>query len=154
MKVYGSVPRKRKTAIKKHLGYDCKCPVCLGQVPVQEKILKKLIELHSKLNPKPSDFKREAGLRSRIVDLTLELNIGHPNEKSKALTSLAAFAHLARDKDLVRKAKDMLKKFAEENKIGTSQGLEEVFAEWSEFNSNNKPDKKEIDFFLISMGYF
>ena len=43
---FGSIPRKRKTAIKADLGFDCKCPVCLGHVPLQEKTLKKLIELH------------------------------------------------------------------------------------------------------------
>ena len=43
---YGSIPRKRKTGIKKDFCFDCKCPVCLGKVPGQEKVLKKLIELH------------------------------------------------------------------------------------------------------------
>ena len=121
VKEFGSIPRKRKTALNKYLGFDCKCPVCLGQVPVQEKILKKLIELHSKLNPTGSDFKREAGLRSRIVDLTWELNIGHPREKIGALTSLVGFAHLARDKDLARKAINMLKQLVED--LGTIRFL-------------------------------
>ena len=91
---YGCVPRKRKTAIKKREGFDCKCPVCLGQVPVQEKTLKKLIDLHSKVNPTPtqtsewkasSDWKKEAGLWSRIVDLTMELYMCDPIEKIKSI---------------------------------------------------------------------
>ena len=152
-KDFGSIPRKRKVAINKYLEFDCKCPVCLGDVPVQEKILKKLIELHSKLNPTGSDFKREAGLRSRIVDLTMELNIGHTMEKTVALDSLLGFAHLARDKDLVRKAKGIAKQLTEESKLVAFQSdfeeFEKILAKWSEeFNSNNAPKKREIDFIL------
>ena len=153
VKKYGSIPRKRKTTIKKEMGFDCKCPACSGQVPSQEKTMKKLIEMHSRLNPMPSDWKREAGLWSRIFDLTMELKIGHPLEKTSALESLAGFAHLARDKDLVKKAMDMLKKVSEEYKLEIVQrSLESgeiCLAMWSrEFSSNNPPKKKEIDFIL------
>ena len=146
---YSSIRRKRKTALKKHMGFDCKCPVCLGQVPLQEKTLKKLIELHSKLNSTTSDWKREAGLWSRIVDLTMELHIGDPREKIWALEALVRFSHLARDKDLVKKAMDMMKHFAEETKIKGMQMMyenwEKVLAKWSkEFSSNNAPRKAEI----------
>ena len=58
--------------------------------------MKKLIEVHKKLNPLRSDWKREAGLWSRIVDLTMELDIGHPLE-------------VTRDKDLVKKAMNIFK---------------------------------------------
>ena len=155
VKEFGSIQRKRKIAFKKVLGFDCKCPVCLGQVPVQEKVLKKLIELASKLNPTGSDFRREAGLRSRIVDLTVELNIGHPNEKIKAVNSFVGFAHLARDKDLVKKALDIAKQFSEENKsVDIMRRLVENLAKWSgEFNSNKAPGKREIDFILSSIQY-
>ena len=63
--------------MKKTLLFECQCPVCLGNVPGQEKPMKKLFELHSKLDPSPSDWKRHAGIRARIVDLTLGLDIGH-----------------------------------------------------------------------------
>ena len=101
----------------------------------------------------PSDWKREAGLWSRIFDLTMELKIGHPLEKTSALRQLAGFAHLARDKDLVKKAMDMLKKVSEEYKLEMVQrSLESgeiCLAMWSrEFSSNNPPKKKEIDFIL------
>ena len=75
--------------------------------------MKKLIELHSKLNHTPSDWKREAGNSSRIVDLTMELYIGHPCEKMSAIVDFVGFAHLARDKDLVKKRMDMATQFAE-----------------------------------------
>jgi len=148
----GGVPRKRKAAIKKDCGFDCNCPVCLGQVPDQEKTLKKLIELHSKLNPTPSDWKREAGLCSRIVDLTMELYIGDPLEKFWASHELLRFAHLARDKDLVKKATAMAKQVVGELKLERIQreyeNLEMGLASWSkEFSSSNAPEKREIDFF-------
>jgi len=153
VKKYGSIPRKWKTAIKKDQGFDCKCPVCMGQVHLQEKTLKKLIDLHNKLNPTPSDWKREAGIRSRMVDLTLELNIGNPWEKIEAFEKLMKFAHLARDKDLVMKSMDMMRQFVEETKIEVMQMMyenwERGLAKWSkEFNSNNAPKKDEINFFM------
>ena len=121
VKKFGSIPRKRISGLKKCLGFDCKCLVCLGQVLVQEKTLKKLIELHTRLNPTASDWKREAGLRSRIVDLTMELHIGQPFEKMKALHNLVRFAHLARDKDLLKKAMDKWRQLAEETKLEVFQ---------------------------------
>jgi len=149
VKKFGSIPRKRKTAIKRNLGFDCKCPVCLGQVPGQEKTVKKLIELHSKLNPTPSDWRREAGIWSRIVDVTMELHIGDPREKVMALDALLRFAHLARDKDLRRKAMDMWRQCAEDTKLEAIQmNYEEIemdLVQWStEFSTNTGPKKKEI----------
>ena len=154
VKKLGCIPRQRKTFIKADYGFDCKCTVCLGKVPGQEKIVKKLIDLHKKLNPTPSDWKREAGLWSRIVDMTMELNIGHPHEKIMALRSLAVFSHLARDKVLVKKAMDKMREYAKEIKVEAYQlnfeDVEEGLAKWSsEFNSNKAPEKTEIDFFKI-----
>ena len=156
VKKLGCIPRKRKTVIKADFAFDCKCPVCLGQVPGQEKIVKKLIDLHKKLGPTPSDWKREAGLWSRIVDLTMELNIGDPREKTKALRSLAAFSHLARDKVLVKKAMDKWREFAKEIKVEAIQlnieAYEKDLAKWSsEFSSNKAPNKTEIDFFKMRL---
>ena len=156
LEMFGSNLRKRRPAFKKDQGFDCKCPVCLDQVPVQEKTLKKLIEQHNKLNPKPTDWKREAGVWSRIVDLTMELYIGSPNEKVWALDALARFAHLARDKVLLRKAVDKLKQFAEYTKLEDVhrfyEDRERCMAQWStEFSSNSAPKKREIDIFLSSL---
>ena len=156
VKKFGSIQKKRKTLFKKKLEFDCKCPACLGQVPSQEKTLKKLIDVHNKLNPTRSDWKREAGLLSRVVDLTLELKIGHPLEKISALDNLVGFAHLARDKDLVKKAMDMLKQFAEDYNLDAIQGCfdawEMELAKWSsEFSLKKAPLKKEIDLILSAI---
>ena len=125
----------------------------MGQVSGQEKTLKKLIDVHKKLNPLRSDWKREAGLWSRIVDLTKELNIGRQTEKIFELGSLVGFAHLARDKDLIKKGMDMLKQLMEEYKFEDVQRIfeeiEKDLALWAgEFSLNNAPRKEEIDFFL------
>jgi len=125
VKEYGSIQRKRKAEIKKRKGFDCKCPVCLGQVPCQEKILKKLIELHTKLNPTSSNWKRDAGIRDKIADLTLELYMVQPNEKLAALESLAVSAGNAGDQGLVRKALDKLKQLADDTKLERIQAAQE-----------------------------
>ena len=75
----------------------------------------------------------------------------HSVAKISALESLAGFAHLARDKDLVKKAMDMLKQFAEEYKIGVIQRNFKVWEKCvemfsKEFSSNNAPEMKEIEF--------
>ena len=151
MKKHGSILRKRKTAFKKELLFDCKCPVCSGEVSCQEKLLKKLIELHNKLDPTPTDWKRETGIRNKIVDLTMGLLIGDQVEKSRALLELAQSAHLARDRKLVRKAMDMFKQLVEDTKLKNMQWcyeiLEKRFSHWSkEFSSGIPPEKREIAF--------
>ena len=115
--------------------------------------MKKLIEAHNKLNPTPSDWKREAGIWSWIVDLTMKLNIGDPLDRIRSLEALMLFAHLARDKDLLRKAMDLWRQLCKETKIETLQRILEVFerslAKWSaEFNSTDAPKKREIDWIL------
>ena len=67
---------------------------------------------------------------------------------------MAIFSHLARDKDLVKKAMDKWREYAKEIKGEAIQlsfkAFEEDLAQWSsEFNSNKAPEKTEIDFFEI-----
>ena len=155
VKKYGSILRKRKTAFKKQNGFDCKCPMCLGEVSCQEKVLKKLISLHNKLDPTPTDWKRDAGILNKIVDLNMELLIGGPFEKTTTLDDLARSAHLARDKDLVRKAMDKWRQFADETKLEYVRRnydiLERRFSQWStEFSSGTPPERREIDSVLAS----
>ena len=156
VKNYGSILRKRKTAIKKHFWFDCKCPVCLGQVSCQEKILKKRIELLNKLDPALNiltNWKREAGIRNKILDLTMVLLIGGIKEKIVASVALAGSAHLARDKDLVKKAMDKLRQVVDETKLAYVQGLSEIlerrFSQFStEFSSGTPPVEREIELIM------
>ena len=150
-----SVLRKWKAAIRKFYRFDCKCPMCLGKVAFPEKTLKKLIEQNNKLNLTPTacDWKREAKTCSRILELTMELNIGSPIEKIRALGFLVRSAQLARDKDLVMKTMNKLRQLAEDTKLeymrkcydtfemGLSQGS-------ADLNSGIPPEQREIDFFF------
>ena len=83
----------------------------------------------------------------------MELNIGDPLDRIRSLEALMLFAHLARDKDLLRKAMDLWRQLCKETKIETLQKIFEVFernlAKWSaEFNSTDAPKKREIDWIL------
>ena len=121
--------------------------------------MKKLIELHKKLDPTLNtltDWKRDAGICNKIADLTMELLIGDIKEKMYALNALAKSAHLARDKDLVMKAMDKLRQFADETKMEYLQRgceiLERRFSKWStEFRSGSPPVKREIAFILARL---
>ena len=151
----GSILRKWKAAIRKYYRFDCKCPMCLGEVSFPEKTLKKLIEQNKKLNltPAAGDWKREAITCSRIVDLTMELYIGSPIEKIRALGNLAKSAHLARDKDLVMKAMDKLRQLAEDTKLEYMRRCYDTFefgfSQCSrEFSSGIPPERREIDYFF------
>ena len=117
VKQFGSIQRKRVAGIRKQLKFDCKCSVCLGKVPCQEKILKKLIDLHTKLDPAPTDWKRDAGIRDKIAGLTLQLYMGTPQEKGRELMNLAVSANFAGDQGLLRKALDNLEQLAEDTKL-------------------------------------
>ena len=82
----------------------------------------------------------------------MELKMGGLYEKVLvALAPMAITAHLARDKDLVKKAMNEWKQLVEETKIDYFQRfydcVEAGFSQWSnEFTSGNAPEKKEIDF--------
>ena len=150
VKKYGSILRKRKIALKKDLGFDCKCPLCLGQVPFQEKTMKKLIKLE-KREPGRT-WKKEALIADENVGLRMELRIGSLNQKVlNALAPLAITAHCARDKKLLEKTMNKWKQLAEETKLDYLQRLydsfETGFSQWSNaFTSGNAPEKEECDF--------
>ena len=86
----------------------------------------------------------------------MELLIGSLREKISALVRLAGLAHLARDKDLVKKAMDKLRQLADETKLEFTQIcceiLERRFSKWStEFSSGIPPMEREIAFIVASL---
>ena len=112
--------------IQEDFGFDCKCNVCLGKVPGQDKLMKKLIELHSKLDPNPSDWRSEASIRDKIVDVFLDLDIGHPCDKFNALKKLVESAQFANDPILLRKALDKCRQAAEVTTLKVIQQYYEI----------------------------
>ena len=79
--------------------------------------MKKLIELHTKLNRHPLDLRREAGIRDKIVDIFLDLNIGHPNDMAEAVVKMVEAAKLNHDPALLRRAMDKCRQIAEDTKL-------------------------------------
>ena len=147
-KEFGFNSRKRAAVLKKAVGFDCKCPVCLGKVPGQDKLMKKLIELHKITDPDPSDWRREAGIRDQIVDLFDELNIGHPGDKFDALLDCLLAASLACDKNLVTKVINKCRQMAEEtNLVALNRRYERMEREFAPrtMESESNKRKEEVD---------
>ena len=153
---YGFDVRKRRAKLQlEHLSFVCKCAVCLGKIPGQEDIGKKLIKLHKQLSDRHyhkdlSDWRKETDVLVQIVDLTLKLHVGKVDDKFQALNLLTRRAHLARDEDLVRKTMKTWKEMAENIQLADLlegyEVMEESLAELSaELKSNNPPSKREID---------
>ena len=87
---FGCNVNEWKQVIKDQFGFDCKCCVCVGDVPDQEDIIKELLELHDNLNPSTvtqSEEKRSIFLQAidKILDLNLRLYIGTLEDKIWAL---------------------------------------------------------------------
>ena len=154
---FGTGTQERKAGILQELSFDCACSVCSGQVADQEKIMKRLAELHLQLNPVfPTEIiigfeKWEARIQDKIVDLTMQLYIGKLDDKIRALDVMVRTAHLARDQNLVRKAMDTWKQLAVETNLAdiqmTFQIMESSLSQWSkELKSRKAPEKREIDF--------
>ena len=153
---FGFDVKKRRSKLSlQFLSFVCKCAVCLGKIPGQEEIGKRLKKLHSQLSDKhylkdSSAWRKETDILSQIVDLTLTLHVGKVDDKFQALNLLIRRAHLARDEDLVKKSMKTWKEIADNIQLSDflrsyeimERGLDEVP---TELNSNNPPSKTEID---------
>ena len=120
--------------------------------------MKKMLKLYKTINPntnrkKPSDWKREAKILDKIVDLTQQLYIGSVvAEKINSLLTLARAAHLARDEELLEKALDTCSNEVEKTQMEESRLIYEnmklALAKWTaELKGKKPPTKEEIDFF-------
>ena len=154
---FGIGSDQRKAGIWRELTFNCVCSVCSGQVSDQEDILTRLSELHHKLNPFHlteivTGFEKwEARIQAEIVDLTMKLYIGKPDDKIRALDVLARTAHLAREEKLVRKAMTTWRQLADDTNLldikRTCQILESSLHQWSiELKLRSRPKQREIDF--------
>ena len=111
--------------IKNKMGFDCHCCICVGKIPGQEDITKELVELNVALDREisiqegkekedPSDCVK---IVDKIVDRSLRLYVGHIQDKTWALLTLARFGHRIRDEGRLGRAKMELKKLAEETQL-------------------------------------
>ena len=156
IKRFGYQSKNRKAGFKNEYGFDCKCDVCSGKVSAQEDTMKSLLELCDSLVPLAQSksgwhWPQLASIRSKIVDLTLQLHIGKMDDKIGALDWLAKNAQLARDEKLLKKAMATWKQMAEDVKLEKFQvaykNMEESLDKVSsEFKSKKPPTLKEILF--------
>lgn len=154
---YQSVMRKN---LLESYNFECKCDVCIGIVPDQDIIKRRLWAVNMEyFNTAPtqgaheksrSGWRREALLLEKILDLTIQLYVG-PMRTSSACDALAISAQLARDSTLLSKAMNTMKELAEktkseEHKIDYEE-LQKKFSKFAQdFSSKKPPSKEEIDF--------
>ena len=145
-------------------GFSCKCKVCSGEVPHQDDLKRKVLEIlqptYPSIVPRPknpyrmsqAEWGKMALDMEKVVDSDEEIYIGSYEAKSKSCTSLAGMAQLAREKDLLRKAMDVFKKLAEDSGFEKMrmefETLETSIERYSkQFKSKKSPKRKEIDHF-------
>ena len=99
----------RRKMIKEDYGFDCKCPVCSGEVPDQEDILRKIadIVISYRLLTKDenemthSNWTREVIPYEAIVELDKTVYMGSPEAKMAKLVRFMKAAAGARRPDLL-----------------------------------------------------
>jgi len=147
----------RKTLLEEY-NFDCRCEVCTGLLPNQDTIKRKLWAANNQyFNTAPAtsvfvksraDWRREAQMLEKILDLTTQLYIG-PMRTSSACEALAISAQLARDSTLLNKAMNTMKAWAEktqaeEHKIDYKE-MKTKLDKWAqEFSSMKPPSLDEI----------
>ena len=107
--------------IKEDFGFDCRCVVCLGQVPNQDNIMERIRDIVTRddfygLKDEEKtlrDWKREAIVNAMIFDLSKPLQIGREIQKMKYLGILYKAAVNCGNSILMRKAEDEMKELAD-----------------------------------------
>ena len=114
-------------------GFDCKCPVCSGEVPNQDDILRKIADIHYSIQERIEgedektllDLKREAIAYGAIVELYKPVYMGRLEEKIATLFALRKAALKSGNLDLVQKAVDGIKGLAEKTGL---EGFKELYS--------------------------
>jgi len=146
-------------------GFSCKCKVCSGEVPHQDDLKRKMLEILEPIfqstsslkephQMKQADWRRKAFNLEKIVEINQEMYIGSSGAKIKFCKSLAGMAQLAREKDLLKKAMDIFKKMVEDLEFEQMRIEFETFEKSIEgfskqFKSKKTPKKKEIELFYL-----
>ena len=106
-------------------GFDCKCPVCTGEVPNQDYIMRKMMAIYvsSGLGSKDddemtlADWTRGAIAYGATVELTKQLYVGSPGEKLGYLLCFRKFASKARKQALIDKAVKGIRELVEKTRM-------------------------------------
>ena len=146
-----------------HALSDCKCLVCTGEIPDQEDLVEEYGRIFDTLKFKGYDnhykktlldWKKEAMMMEKILDITPQLYIAKVDDKYRAYNLVAEAAQMARDPVLLERAMTMFKELEEETKFeevrSWREWMQERLAQWStQFKSGKLPTKKEIDYFEL-----
>ena len=118
-KKLGCERKERMEVIKDSLGFDCNCCVCAGNVPIQDEITKELLKLEEGMDRMEGKVKRSYLVNTvdKIVDLRLQLTVGHIEDKISAIEMLARLGYTIRDEERIEKAKRELKKLAADTQL-------------------------------------
>ena len=124
----------RKT-IQEDFGFDCKCTVCLGEVPNQDDIMRKMLDiLNSKRESRKdenemnlSDWTSEAIAYEPIIELAETVYMGRPEGKMATLLLFLEYASKARKVGLLEKAVDGIKELAEKTGLEVFKWSNGVF---------------------------
>ena len=146
-----------------HALSDCKCLVCSGETPDQEDLVEEYGRIFDTLKFKGYDnhykktlldWKKEAMMMEKILDITPQLYIAKVDDKYRAYNLVAEAAQMARDPVLLKRAMAMFMKLEEETKFeevrSWRERMQKRLAQWStQFKSRKLPTKKEIDYFEL-----
>ena len=145
-----------RSTIKKGFGFDCLCAVCSGEKSHQDDIKEKLLDLKSCIcrennhTKRILDWKSEAMVLNKMVDLVQGFYIGRIEIRNHIYADFAQRAHMARDPILRKKAFDLWKLLVDETGLWQLKGhyeqVKETLDKWSsEFKSKKHPRKEEVD---------
>ena len=155
-----------KTKLREVFNFDCKCGVCSGSIPNQDRLI---LEISSTLayvesqsldfvyyQKKKNEWTTEVLQLERTADLTKQLYIGHRHimDRFKVFLHLIVSSQMARDSIRLKKATDFYKEELislglMELQLGKGyKNLERKLERWSSaFQSKRNPTKEEIDDF-------
>ena len=144
-----------RATLKKDFFFDCKCSICVGEVPDQDDVKRKILKIiDHELPPydlrRPSDWRRDANENQRIMELTKQMHIVPFDTKCFSCIDLAYSAHMARNPTLRKKAMDTWAELNEsvklEKMVRYHQTIQGYLDEWDkEFKSRKPPKEEEID---------
>ena len=128
-----------RNTIQEEFGFDCKCTVCLGEVPNQDDIMRKMLDiLNSNRESRKdedemnlSDWTKEAIAYEPIIELAKAVYMGRPEGKMANLLLFLQYASKARNVGLLEKAVNGIKELAEKTGL---EVFKETFQEFSSYH--------------------
>ena len=153
-----------KKDLQEFFNFDCKCGVCAGVIPHQDKIIREILKIYdvnlqqpvSLYQKKMKGWMIEASKYERAAHLTKQLYIGEIASSLNIYAEFIGRSQMARDPIRLEKAMNVMKEELSafgliETRLGKGyKSLQTKVERWSsEFQSKRRPTKEEIDDFFI-----